>query len=59
MSVTDDIVEEIVEICTQAGNVKEFSREVIYDYIKEETTMTSLANEIEEKLKMKGIKVGP
>lgn len=59
MSVTDDIAEEIVEICEQAGNVKEFSREVICDYLKEETTMTSLIDEIEEKLKTKGIATGP
>jgi len=59
LSVTDDITEEIVEICDQAGNVKEFSREVICDFVKEETTMTNLIDEIEEKLKVKGITVGP
>ena len=57
MSVTDDIVEEIVAV--RAGQSwKKFSREVIYDYIREETTMTSLVDEIVEKLKKKGIAVG-
>ena len=58
MSVTDDIAEEIRVLCYQESR-DDFSREVIYDYIKEETTMTSLADEIERKLKEKGISVGP
>ena len=58
MSVTDDIAEEIVAYCKQY-KLKTHSREVIYDYIKEETTMTSLADEIERKLKEKGISIGP
>ena len=57
MSVTDDITDEIVAWCKRR-RFTAYSREVIYDYIKEETTMTSLADEIEEKLKVKGITVG-
>ena len=58
MSVTDDIVEDIVGWC-EKHECKEYSREVIwFDYIREETTMTSLVDEIEKKLKVKGIEVG-
>lgn len=59
MSVTDDIANEIVELCEKELHTKELSREVMYDYLKEATTLTSLADEIEAKLKAKGISVGP
>lgn len=58
MSVTDDIAKEIAELCRKEFHTKEFSREIIYDYVAEETTMTNLADEVEEKLKAKGITVG-
>ena len=58
MSVTDDIVGEIVEWCEGELHTKELSREVMYDYIRESTVMTSLIDEIAEKLKKKGITVG-
>ena len=54
MSVTDDITEEIANWCKRYGLVV-YSREIIADYITEETSMTSLVDEIEEKLKKKGI----
>jgi len=55
MSVTDDIVEEIVAGC-KTYKLTVYSREVMYDYLTESTCLTSLADEIEEKLKVKGIK---
>ena len=57
MSVTDDIADEIASWCKKR-RFTAYSREVIGDYITEETTMTSLVDEIEEKLKKKGIAVG-
>jgi len=56
MSVTDDIVEEIVTWCIR-HKFTVYSREIIGDYITEETTMTSLVDEIEKKLIAKGIAV--
>jgi len=56
MSVTDNIAEEIAVYC-KLYKLTTYSREVVYDYIKEETAMTSLADEIEEKLKVKGITI--
>lgn len=57
MSVTDDIVEEIVELCKEQG-ANGFSREIIgEDYIEGWTK--ELVDEIVRKLKTKGITVGP
>ena len=57
MSVTDDIVKSIVELCEER-NEKQFSHEIIVeDYLL--SYEDELAEEIEEKLKAKGIEVGP
>jgi len=54
MSVTDDIVEEIVIWCHQ-NNQEAYSRELIPDYL--ETEYQKVIDEIVTKLKAKGIAV--
>lgn len=56
MSVTDDIVEEIIRLGKEDG-ISIFSREIIKEDICE-GYVGKIANEIEEKLKAKGIMVG-
>lgn len=57
MSVTDDIVEEIVNWCKSEGETV-FSREIIKDDFLENYA-TKLTDEIIAKLEPKGISVGP
>lgn len=58
MSITDNIVEEIAAHCKE-NETKEFSGEVINDYVENAETINFLTEEIVEKLKAKGISVGP
>lgn len=54
MAVTDDITNEIVNLCKKKGGLK-FSREVIGDYIEGNTE--EFTDEVIEKLKAEGIEV--
>jgi len=56
LSVTDDIVEEIMRLGKEDG-ITVFSREIIREDICE-GYVDQIADEIEEKLKKKGITVG-
>ena len=58
MSVTDDIVEQIVVWCNSNG-IKEYSREIIREDFVDVDAKEALADEIEEKLKAKGITIVP
>ena len=58
MSVANDIAEQIVVWCNSNG-IKEYSREIIREDFIDADTKEALANEIEEKLKGKGISIVP
>ena len=54
MSIADDIAEQISIWCDSNG-VKEYSQEIIREDYIDDDVKEALANEIEEKLKEKGI----
>lgn len=58
MAIADEIAEQISVWCNSNG-IKEYSREIIREDFIDADTKEALANEIEEKLKMKGITIVP
>ena len=58
MSVADDITEQISTWCDSNG-IREYSREIIREDFVDADAKEALANEIEEKLKAKGITIVP
>ncbi len=56
MAIADDIAKQISIWCNSNG-IKEYSRQIIREDFIDADAIEALANEIEEKLKMKGITI--